>query len=227
MIFPLFKYPIVIISARIEDFRNPGWLPEKTRVDIFLFPVRLRKLHYCLQPIKSSVFRGPGPAPAGHWPRYFLLAPAFLFGPGPGGAMAPVFLLGPGPGGAKAPVIIFEKKLLFWKKNIRKLNLDAGKAYFGWVNDQERVWPELIGRWVCFSMIFYCPYDVCKAFFGPGPGGALAPVFLFGPGPGVAMAPVFSFGPGPGISFWPRPRLASAPPGPGTPGPAPGPGRHW
>ena len=83
-------------------------------------------------------------------------------------------------------------------------------------------------------MIFYCLYDVCKAFFGPGPGGALAPVFLFGPGPGGAMAPVFYFGPGPGEALapaflfgpgpgWPRPRRGRGHRGRGQTGAGPGP----
>ena len=45
----------------------------------------------------SSVFRGPGFAPAGP------LAPADCKGPGPGGAAAPAESWGPAPGGAATP----------------------------------------------------------------------------------------------------------------------------
>ena len=38
-----------------------------------------------------SVFRGPGPAPPGPWPRFYFLAPVLFFGPGPAGAMASVY----------------------------------------------------------------------------------------------------------------------------------------
>ncbi len=48
---------------------------------------------------------GPGPGGA--------MAPAFIFGPGPGGAMAPDFIFGPGPGGAVAPVFKTYFKLKF------------------------------------------------------------------------------------------------------------------
>ena len=67
------------------------------------------------------------------------MAPVFLFGPGPGGAMAPVFLLGPGPGGAMAPVLVFEEKVIIFNKNKRKFYFLRRKSFFGSVNDHQRV----------------------------------------------------------------------------------------
>ena len=121
--------------------------------------------------IKIKVCRGPGPAPAGPWPRHFFYAPApagprprknflapapeIFFGHGPGGVMAPQIFLAPAPGPGYGfwprPQRGHDPGILFWSRPRR----GHSPGRFSWPRPRA---PDVV--------------------FGPGPGGAIAPAIM-------------------------------------------------